>query len=125
MDLERRLVSAISRRSFLAGAAFSLPAAYSLALQGCVGASEDESGAGVRGPPLSNLPCRVVSPSGPECRGVGQPGLPGRWPRTEYGIDGVEYVNSFFKDRADDTAYLTDLKSRCDRPWGGECPHHV
>jgi sugar phosphate isomerase/epimerase len=33
--------------------------------------------------------------------------------RTKYGIEGVEYVNSFFKDRAEDTAYLTDLKTRC------------
>jgi sugar phosphate isomerase/epimerase len=33
--------------------------------------------------------------------------------RAEYGIDAVEYVNSFFKDRAEDQAYLTDLKNRC------------
>ena len=30
------------------------------------------------------------------------------------GVEGVEYVNIFFKDRARDTAYLTDLKKRCD-----------
>jgi sugar phosphate isomerase/epimerase len=34
--------------------------------------------------------------------------------KVEYGIDAVEYVNSFFKDKATDTAYLTDLKDRCD-----------
>jgi len=34
--------------------------------------------------------------------------------KVEYGIDGVEYVNSFFKDKATDTVYLTDLKDRCD-----------
>jgi sugar phosphate isomerase/epimerase len=34
--------------------------------------------------------------------------------KTKYGIEGVEYVNSFFKDKAQDTDYLTDLKSRCD-----------
>jgi sugar phosphate isomerase/epimerase len=34
--------------------------------------------------------------------------------RTEYGIDAVEYVNSFFKDRAQDRRDLTELKTRCD-----------
>ena len=31
-----------------------------------------------------------------------------------YGIEGIEYVNSFFKDKARDKAYLDDLLSRCD-----------
>ena len=34
--------------------------------------------------------------------------------REDYGIDAVEYVNQFFKDKANDTAYLTELKSRAD-----------
>lgn len=29
------------------------------------------------------------------------------------GVEGVEYVNIFFKDRARDEAYLTELKKRC------------
>lgn len=33
--------------------------------------------------------------------------------KRDYGIDGVEYVNVFFQDKAKDTAYLTDLKTRC------------
>ncbi len=32
--------------------------------------------------------------------------------REEYGIDGVEFVNQFFKDKAHDSTYLKDLKSR-------------
>lgn len=32
----------------------------------------------------------------------------------EFGIDVVEYVNSFFKDKARDEAYLQELKQRCD-----------
>jgi len=32
--------------------------------------------------------------------------------RTEYGVDGLEYVNQFFKDKATDKAYLTELKKR-------------
>lgn len=31
-----------------------------------------------------------------------------------HGIDAVEYVNSFFKDKAGDAAYLKDLKGRAD-----------
>lgn len=34
--------------------------------------------------------------------------------KRDYGIEGVEYVNQFFKDKARDLAYLTDLKKRCD-----------
>jgi sugar phosphate isomerase/epimerase len=32
--------------------------------------------------------------------------------KREFGIDAVEYVNQFFKDKANDTAYLTELKKR-------------
>ncbi|WP_165073680.1 sugar phosphate isomerase/epimerase family protein [Paludisphaera rhizosphaerae] len=32
--------------------------------------------------------------------------------REEYGIEGVEYVNQFFKDKAHDSVYLADLKKR-------------
>ena len=34
--------------------------------------------------------------------------------KEEFGIDAVEYVNQFFKDKAKDSAYLADLKQRCD-----------
>jgi sugar phosphate isomerase/epimerase len=34
--------------------------------------------------------------------------------REEYGIEGVEFVNQFFKDKAEDSAYLRDLKKRAD-----------
>ncbi len=32
--------------------------------------------------------------------------------KNDYGIDAVEYVNQFFKDKAKDTAYLSELKQR-------------
>jgi L-ribulose-5-phosphate 3-epimerase len=32
--------------------------------------------------------------------------------KEDYGIEGVEFVNQFFKDKADDSAYLKDLKKR-------------
>lgn len=34
--------------------------------------------------------------------------------KKKFGIDAVEYVNAFFKDKAKDKAYLKDLKDRCD-----------
>src|SRR5437764_6934451 len=34
--------------------------------------------------------------------------------REQYGIDGVEFVNQFFKDKATDSAYLKELKGRAD-----------
>lgn len=33
---------------------------------------------------------------------------------SEFGINAVEYVNQFFKDKAKDKTYLADLKKRCD-----------
>ena len=34
--------------------------------------------------------------------------------KEEFGIDAVEYVNQFFKDKAKDQAYLADMKQRCE-----------
>ena len=34
--------------------------------------------------------------------------------REDFGIGAVEYVNQFFMERAEDDAYLNDLKRRCD-----------
>ena len=33
--------------------------------------------------------------------------------KNQFGIDTVEYVNQFFKDKAEDTAYLNELLKRC------------
>ena len=33
--------------------------------------------------------------------------------KTDFGISAVEYVNQFFKDKAKDEAYLTEMKRRC------------
>jgi sugar phosphate isomerase/epimerase len=32
-----------------------------------------------------------------------------------YGLDAVEYVSTFFRDKAEDMAYLTQLKNECDK----------
>lgn len=34
--------------------------------------------------------------------------------KSEWGIDGVEYVNQFFKDKANDESYLAEMKKRAD-----------
>ena len=34
--------------------------------------------------------------------------------REDYGIEGIEFVNQFFKDKAQDSVYLKDLKKRAD-----------
>ena len=34
--------------------------------------------------------------------------------KNEFGIDAIEYVNQFFKDKAKDKTYLAELKRRCD-----------
>ncbi|MEL7497739.1 MAG: sugar phosphate isomerase/epimerase family protein [Planctomycetota bacterium] len=34
--------------------------------------------------------------------------------KEEFGIEGIEYVNQFFKDKAEDGKYLADLKKRCE-----------
>jgi L-ribulose-5-phosphate 3-epimerase len=34
--------------------------------------------------------------------------------KRDFGIEGVEYVNVFFKDKANDAAYLGELKQRCE-----------
>lgn len=36
-----------------------------------------------------------------------------RTAKEEFGIDAVEYVNQFFKDKAKDAAYLAEMKQRC------------
>jgi len=105
----------ISRRSFLQGAAVVLPAAYSLTLQGCgPGPSPDSAlGSGSEDPifriSLAEWSLHRALNAG-ELDNLDFP----RVTREEYGIGAVEYVNSFFKDRAEDFTYLADLKSRCD-----------
>lgn len=34
--------------------------------------------------------------------------------RNQFGLDGAEYVNQFFKDKANDSAYLADMKKRAE-----------
>lgn len=38
----------------------------------------------------------------------------GKFVREQYNLDAVEWVNSFFKDKATDLSYLREMKQRCD-----------
>ncbi len=37
-----------------------------------------------------------------------------QYTRKEFGLDAIEYVNQFFKDKAEDKDYINDLKTRAD-----------
>ncbi len=119
----------ISRRGFLAGAAVAVPAACSLALTGCRPRDDAQAEAGTSDAPAAD-PVSGGDPSAPhplfsislaewslhralsagELENLDFPGVA----RNDFGIGAVEYVNSFFEDRARDTAYLSDLRGRCD-----------
>ena len=45
--------------------------------------------------------------------------------KKDYGIDAIEYVNQFYKDKKKDDAYLKDLKKVADDDGREEHPHHV
>ena len=36
--------------------------------------------------------------------------------KNDFGIDGIEYVNTFFFEKAEDTAYLNEMKKRASDP---------
>jgi sugar phosphate isomerase/epimerase len=118
--MDRPPTGPVSRRTFLAGAAVALPAAYSLTLQGC-GADPAPSGAAGSDSPdpvVSDLLFRISLAEWSLHRTLNAGELDNldfpRVAREDFGIEGVEYVNSFFKDKAEDIAYLTDLMTRCD-----------
>lgn len=101
----------ISRRSFLAATAAAFPAVSLLSLEGCSpGSPSDPS----QTPPIYKISLAEWSLhralNAGEFVNMEFPGIA----KNVYGIEAVEYVNSFFKDRAEDSVYLTELKSRCD-----------
>jgi len=107
--------SVISRRSFLAGSAFALPAACSLSFQACTREeAADAVGGGEIGDPIFRISLAEWSLHRTlEAGELDHMDFP-RVAKESYGIGAVEYVNSFFKDKAENPAYLTELKSRCD-----------
>lgn len=105
--MEPHLDGAVSRRDFLAAAMAGVPAAYVLAQSGC-------GGVPARPDPLFRISLAQWSLHRTLRSGaLDNLDFP-RTAREEFGIEAVEYVNTFFQDRARDTAYLAELKSRCD-----------
>jgi len=106
----RQAPESVSRRAFLASAAAALPAAYALSLQGCAG---EPSAGPVQANPLFSISLAQWSLhrtlNAGELDNLDFP----RVTREDFGIEAVEYVNSFFKERARDQAYLTELRNRC------------
>ena len=100
----------ISRRGFLAGAA-AAPLAFSAAMTGCrpsESPSPEDQGP-LFGISLAEWSLHRALSAG-EFENLEFP----RLARVDYGIEAVEYVNSFFKEKARDQVYLTDLRTRCD-----------
>jgi L-ribulose-5-phosphate 3-epimerase len=132
----------ISRRRFLRGAATALPGAAflpaaagwplvalrtaafttagasSVGLQGCGPGGEPEPGTlsspdAAGGEPLFRISLAQWSLHRSLRAGeLDNLDFP-RVTRTDYGIDAVEYVNTFFKDKGEDRDYLGELASRC------------
>src|SRR5262249_36083481 len=92
----------LDRRDFLASAA-------SLALTGLAAAADDAK------TPLFKISLaewslhRALRAKGAKITNLDFPALA----KKDYGLDAVEYVNQFFKDKARDEKYLKDLKKRC------------
>ena len=99
----------MTRRGFLASAAAVLPVAASarLPIPAAMIRGEDDDPEPLFRISLAEWSLHRTLRSG-DLDHLGFPGVA----RTDYGIDAVEYVNSFFK--AHDRRYLTELKSRCD-----------
>jgi len=98
----------VSRRQFIARVAVAAPAALlagPVALTGCAGAKS-------RTEPIFRI--SLAQWSLHRALGAGELDALGfaRTARQEYGLDAIEYVNSFFKDKAEDESYLTELKTR-------------
>jgi L-ribulose-5-phosphate 3-epimerase len=104
--------------SALRTAALTSAGAGSLALQGCgTGGEEDPRAASSPEAASADLLFRISLAQWSLHRTLSAGELDNldfpRVTRTEYGLDAVEYVNTFFKDKAEDEAYLADLKGRC------------
>lgn len=105
--MDAPLDGSVSRRDFLAAAVAGVPAAHALAR------GEVWAGSAPRDPlfriSLAQWSLHRTLRSG----ALDNLDFP-RTAREDFGIEAVEYVNSFFKDRAKDAAYLEELKARCD-----------
>lgn len=102
----------LDRRDFITTGSLALGA---LAFAGCAPASVAASASPTPGPRAAP-PFRISLAEWSLHRALGSGALDhldfARYTREQFDIDAVEYVNSFFKDRARDAAYLAELNRR-------------
>jgi sugar phosphate isomerase/epimerase len=100
----------INRRNFLAGVAASLPAAMLADPSTLLGRIVRPKA----GEPLFKI--SLAQWSLHRALNAGELGALdfARIAKIDYGLDAIEYVNSFFKDKAEDSSYLSELKQRAD-----------
>lgn len=105
----KTMTDTITRRSFIKSTAAVLPAAaiaQPLALLGCRSSAQE---APIFRISLAEWSLHRALNAG-ELDNLDFPAVT----RNDYGIEAVEYVNSFFKDKARDQDYLAQLNQRCD-----------
>ncbi|MBC8405614.1 MAG: sugar phosphate isomerase/epimerase [Planctomycetes bacterium] len=103
----------MDRRNFLQ----SLLGASMVAVAGCHPPQTREAGHSADGNSLANSTLRISLAEWSLHRALqGQQMTNLDFPKKarSFGIGAVEYVNSFFKDKAEDEAYLSELLRRCD-----------
>jgi sugar phosphate isomerase/epimerase len=100
----------VSRRSFVATVATAVPAAFMSGPTGLVSCAPADSGR----EPLFRISLAQWSLHRTLNAGELDNLEFARTARQDYGIEAIEYVNSFFKDKAEDESYLRELKLRAD-----------
>ncbi len=100
----------VSRRTFVATVAAVVPAAFTSGPAGLVSCAPADS----RREPLFRISLAQWSLHRTLNAGELDNLEFARTARQDYGIEAIEYVNSFFKDKAEDEAYLRELKMRAE-----------
>jgi sugar phosphate isomerase/epimerase len=100
----------VSRRSFVAAVAAAVPAAFMSGPAGLVSCAPADS----RREPLFRISVAQWSLHRTLNAGELDNLEFARTARQDYGIEAIEYVNSFFKDKAEDESYLRELKMRAE-----------
>jgi sugar phosphate isomerase/epimerase len=108
MEISRR--TGVSRRSFVATVTSAVPAAFMSSPAGLVSCAPADS----RREPLFRISLAQWSLHRTLNAGELDNLEFARTARQDYGIEAIEYVNSFFKDKAEDEAYLRELKMRAE-----------
>jgi sugar phosphate isomerase/epimerase len=108
MEMSAR--TGVSRRTFVATVAAVVPAAFTSGPAGLVSCAPADS----RREPLFRISLAQWSLHRTLNAGELDNLEFARTARQDYGIEAIEYVNSFFKDKAEDEAYLRELKMRAE-----------